>query len=92
MINLKNSLNKYFGFESFRTGQEEIIYAIIKGEQAITVLPTGGGKSLCYQLPALISDNFSIIFLVCKKSSVFSVGYPTIMSVLKVPPFTIFLN
>lgn len=59
--NIHESLKKYFGYDSFRPGQEEIIKAILKSEQVLAVLPTGAGKSLCYQLPALISDSFSIV-------------------------------
>jgi len=55
------ALLKYFGHENFRQNQEEIIGAILNGENAVAVLPTGAGKSICYQVPALISDNFSIV-------------------------------
>jgi len=57
----KEILNKFFGFSEFRPAQEEIINSIIMGESVLTVLPTGGGKSICYQIPALISANFSIV-------------------------------
>lgn len=55
------AVEKYFGYKSFRPGQQEIIENILNGENVLAVLPTGAGKSLCYQIPALISDNFSII-------------------------------
>jgi len=55
------ALLKYFGHKNFRQNQEEIIDAILNGENAVAVLPTGAGKSICYQVPALISDNFSIV-------------------------------
>ncbi len=61
MLAVKEALLKYFGYSSFRLSQEEIIEAIIKGEQVLAVLPTGAGKSVCYQIPALISNNFSIV-------------------------------
>lgn len=56
-----DALKKYFGHSKFRPGQEEIINAIMEGENILAVLPTGAGKSICYQIPALISDNFSIV-------------------------------
>jgi len=57
----KDALKKYFGFDSFRYNQHEIIDAILNGENVLAVLPTGAGKSICYQIPALISNNFSIV-------------------------------
>ncbi len=54
-------LNEFFGYENFRNGQLEIIEAVIKYNNVLTVLPTGAGKSICYQIPALISENFSIV-------------------------------
>ncbi len=57
----KEALLKYFGYSSFRQNQLEIITAIIKGENVLSVLPTGAGKSICYQIPALISPDFSIV-------------------------------
>ncbi|MFA6598577.1 MAG: RecQ family ATP-dependent DNA helicase [Ignavibacteriaceae bacterium] len=55
------ALEKYFGYKKFRFGQEEIIKEILAGNHVLAVLPTGAGKSLCYQIPALISENFSIV-------------------------------
>lgn len=60
-MDLKNTLYKYFGYENFRTGQLEIIQSILSDKNVLAILPTGGGKSICYQIPALISDNFSIV-------------------------------
>lgn len=57
----KEILKNFFGYEQFRPGQEEIINSIIAGENVLAVLPTGGGKSICYQIPALLSNRFSIV-------------------------------
>ncbi len=55
------ALREYFGFEDFRAGQEEVIRAILEGHDTIVVMPTGGGKSLCYQLPALMQDGATVV-------------------------------
>ncbi len=60
-MKLKEHLIEHFGFTSFLSGQEEIIKDIIKGKDVLAILPTGGGKSLCFQLPALLSDSISIV-------------------------------
>jgi len=54
-------LTQFFGFNEFRPGQKEIIDSILTGENVLAVLPTGGGKSLCYQIPALMSNSFSVV-------------------------------
>lgn len=55
------ALRAHFGFEAFREGQDEVVEAILAGEDAIVVMPTGGGKSLCYQLPALMRDGATVV-------------------------------
>lgn len=60
-MNPSDALLKYFGFKDFRKNQLEIIEAILQGNNVVAVLPTGAGKSLCYQVPALMSENFSIV-------------------------------
>jgi ATP-dependent DNA helicase RecQ len=54
-------LKEIFGFDSFRPGQEEAIRAVLEGRDTLAVMPTGGGKSLCYQVPALMQDSLTVI-------------------------------
>jgi len=57
----REALRKTFGFADFRAGQGDIISAILDGRDVLAVMPTGGGKSLCYQLPALLQDGLTIV-------------------------------
>ena len=54
-------LQRYFGYEEFRPGQEELIRAVLSGQDVFGIMPTGGGKSLCYQVPALVMDGVTIV-------------------------------
>jgi ATP-dependent DNA helicase RecQ len=58
---LNNHLQQNFGFDSFKDQQEEIINSLLDGKDTFVIMPTGGGKSLCYQLPAMISNGCAII-------------------------------
>ncbi len=58
---LKAALKKYFGFNSFRGLQEQVIRSILSGHHTMAIMPTGGGKSLTYQLPALMQDGLAIV-------------------------------
>ena len=58
---LHENLKKYFGFNTFKGNQEDIILNVLKGNDTFVLMPTGGGKSLCYQLPALIKEGTAIV-------------------------------
>lgn len=57
----KALLRKFYGYDEFRTGQEEIISAIASGRDTLVLMPTGGGKSICYQLPAIVADRCCVV-------------------------------
>jgi ATP-dependent DNA helicase RecQ len=55
------ALRKFFGFEGFREGQREVVEAVLEGHDTVVVMPTGGGKSLCFQLPALMREGVTVV-------------------------------
>ena len=61
MEDINSALKRLFGFDKFKGNQEKIIRSLLAGKNVFVIMPTGGGKSLCYQLPALISEGTAII-------------------------------
>src|SRR6478735_9171139 len=59
--NASESLQEFFGFDKFKGDQEAIINSVLNGDDTFVIMPTGGGKSLCYQLPALMMEGTAII-------------------------------
>ena len=57
----RKTLKEYFGFDNFRPGQLEIVEAILKGSNVLAILPTGGGKSICFQVPALALEGTTLV-------------------------------
>ena len=58
---LETTLEKHFGFNSFRPGQRVVVEKLLQGESAVAIFPTGAGKSLCYQLPALLLPHLTLV-------------------------------
>jgi len=61
MADLLSILNRYWGYEAFRPQQEEIIQSVLEGKDTLALLPTGGGKSICYQVPALVQEGICLV-------------------------------
>ena len=60
-FDLHKALQEYFGFDKFKGTQEKVIESLLAGHDTFVIMPTGGGKSLCYQLPAMVSKGVAII-------------------------------
>lgn len=61
MLKAEDYLKKYFGYDKFREGQKEIISHILNKEDCLGIMPTGAGKSICYQIPALMFSGVCIV-------------------------------
>ncbi|RYD58198.1 MAG: DNA helicase RecQ [Sphingobacteriales bacterium] len=59
--NIHRALKHYFGYDEFRLNQQQIIESVLNGNDVLAIMPTGGGKSICYQLPALLHDGLTIV-------------------------------
>ena len=60
-LNLEQALKHYFGYDSFRPGQRQIVEQALQNRDLLIVMPTGGGKSLCFQLPALLKPGLTLV-------------------------------
>lgn len=60
-VDIKQILRKYWGYDEFRTLQREIIEQILAGDHGLVLMPTGQGKSLCYQLPSLVMEGLVLV-------------------------------
>src|SRR4051812_3607473 len=61
LMDTETALHTHFGFNAFRPGQRDAVEAAVAGRDTLVVMPTGAGKSLCYQLPALMRDDLTIV-------------------------------
>ena len=60
-MNKYEILKRYFGYDTFRTGQEELVDALLGGRDVLGIMPTGAGKTLCYQVPALMMSGVTLV-------------------------------
>jgi len=60
-LEIYNALKKYFGYDEFKAGQKKIVLGALEGKDVLGIMPTGGGKSLCYQLPAILMDGITLV-------------------------------
>src|SRR5437870_10399665 len=61
MVDVATALRRYFGHTSFRAGQEDLVHAVLNGHDVLAVMPTGSGKSLGFQLPALLLSGTTVV-------------------------------
>ena len=61
MRSMQSTLKKYFGYDQFRPLQEDVIRHILSGKDCLVLMPTGGGKSLCFQIPALMMEGTAVV-------------------------------
>ena len=60
-MTLEEALKEHFGFDTFKGLQKDVMHSVLEGRDTFVIMPTGGGKSLCYQLPALMKEGTAIV-------------------------------
>ena len=91
-INLTEELKKYFGFDTFKGNQKAIIENLLAGKDTFVLMPTGGGKSLCYQLPSLLLDGTAVVIsplIALMKNCISSFVFINESDTLTIPLFTV---
>ena len=91
-IELRDCLKRYFGFDSFKGNQEAVIRNVLDGKDTFVLMPTGGGKSLCYQLPSLLLDGTAVVIsplIALMKNCISSFVFINESDTLTIPLFTV---
>ena len=60
-MDAKEALKFYFGYDSYKPGQEEVVASVLRGKDVLAIMPTGAGKSVCYQVPAMLLPGITIV-------------------------------
>ena len=60
-LQIRKAMKRFFGYDEYKPGQEAVVKSILQGRDTVGVMPTGGGKSLCYQLPALLLPGLTLV-------------------------------
>ncbi|MCA1803430.1 MAG: DEAD/DEAH box helicase, partial [Rhodothermaceae bacterium] len=61
IVKAKQNLKKFWGYDEFRPGQEDVVKSVLEGRETLVLFPTGGGKSLCYQVPSTVLEGLTVV-------------------------------
>ena len=84
-MNKAETLKHYFGHDGFRPGQETLVDALLEGRDCLGIMPTGAGKSMCYQVPALMKTGIALVISM-GLSSIFGTAVPLLFKQLNIDP------